>query len=251
MLKRGSSGPDVAALQKQLGIPADGDYGPRTEAAVKAFQARSGLVADGEAGPATLAALAPAKSLTDDDLAGAAEVLGASLSAVKAVTEVESKGSGFLPDGRPAILFERHIMHRRIGLIGRDAGLLSEYLGNVINATPGGYVGGRAEHDRLHLARQIDPTCAAESASWGLFQIMGFHWQALGYESAVEFERLMCESEARQLEAFVRFVVINPKIHMALRKNDWLAFAAGYNGPAFAKNQYDTRLAAAFKKHGG
>ena len=93
--------------------------------------------------------------------------------------------------------------------------------------------------------------CAIESASWGLFQIMGFHWQTLGYESAADFERLMCESEGRQLEAFVRFVIVNPAIHMALRKGDWTAFAKGYNGPAYAKNQYDIRLAAAFKKHGG
>ena len=49
----------------------------------------------------------------------------------------------------------------------------------------------------------------------------------------------------------MRFVIVNPAIHMALRKGDWAAFAKGYNGPAYVKNQYDIRLAAAFKKHGG
>ena len=31
----------------------------------------------------------------------------------------------------------------------------------------------------------------------------------------------------------------------ALRRHDWTAFARGYNGPDFAKNDYDTRLKAA------
>lgn len=53
----GDSGSGVARLQEQLGIVADGVYGPRTEAAVYTFQVRSGLLADGVAGPQTLSAL--------------------------------------------------------------------------------------------------------------------------------------------------------------------------------------------------
>ncbi len=32
----------------------------------------------------------------------------------------------------------------------------------------------------------------------------------------------------------------------ALQKRDWRNFARRYNGPAFARNQYDCRMAAAF-----
>jgi len=71
MLKRGSSGPEVSALQSQLGIPADGVFGPGTEAAVRAFQVQHGLTPDGIAGPSTLAALVPEKSLTAEDFEGA------------------------------------------------------------------------------------------------------------------------------------------------------------------------------------
>jgi peptidoglycan hydrolase-like protein with peptidoglycan-binding domain len=48
----GASG-SVARLQRALGVPADGDFGPETEAAVRAFQARHGLTVDGVVGPAT------------------------------------------------------------------------------------------------------------------------------------------------------------------------------------------------------
>lgn len=56
-LRRGSSGPDVVDLQEALGITADGDFGPKTEAAVKEFQAQNGLVADGIVGTKTWAEL--------------------------------------------------------------------------------------------------------------------------------------------------------------------------------------------------
>jgi peptidoglycan hydrolase-like protein with peptidoglycan-binding domain len=47
----------VSAIQRALGIAADGVYGPQTRAAVRRFQRREGLAVDGVAGPATLAAL--------------------------------------------------------------------------------------------------------------------------------------------------------------------------------------------------
>lgn len=57
-LRPGSShGSEVTALQRELGVTADGIYGPRTTAAVEDVQRREDLAVDGIAGPDTLGAL--------------------------------------------------------------------------------------------------------------------------------------------------------------------------------------------------
>ena len=53
-LRRGSKGDEVKKMQTKLGLAADGDFGPGTEAALKKWQAENGLTADGVAGPKTL-----------------------------------------------------------------------------------------------------------------------------------------------------------------------------------------------------
>jgi cell wall-associated NlpC family hydrolase len=57
MLHKGSRGRAVAALQRALGITADGAFGPQTRHAVRAYQRAHGLEVDGVAGPETLGAL--------------------------------------------------------------------------------------------------------------------------------------------------------------------------------------------------
>jgi hypothetical protein len=52
-----AAGYDVRALQRKLGVTADGVFGPKTRRALKRFQRRHGLVADGVVGPQTLRAL--------------------------------------------------------------------------------------------------------------------------------------------------------------------------------------------------
>ena len=56
-LRKGSKGDEVKKMQAKLGLAADGDFGPGTEAALKKWQAENGLTADGVAGPKTLAKL--------------------------------------------------------------------------------------------------------------------------------------------------------------------------------------------------
>lgn len=247
----------VQQLQKALnergaGLFVDGHFGDDTEQAVRNYQQRMGLVVDGVAGTKTLATLAgqdTGRLLKQKDLALAAERLGVPLASVLAINSVESKGSGFLSNGKPVILFERHVMYDQLlinGLSALETDELAARYPGVINARPGGYAGGTAEHQRLATARQIHDTAALESASWGLFQIMGYHWRRLGYSSVQDFAQRMATSEAEQLEAFVRFIEADPVLHKALRDRKWALVAKLFNGPAYAKNLYDVKLARAF-----
>jgi hypothetical protein len=52
-IRRGDKGDLVRALQQKLGLPVDGDFGPKTEAAVREFQRSNDLVPDGIVGPKT------------------------------------------------------------------------------------------------------------------------------------------------------------------------------------------------------
>lgn len=264
----GDKGQDVRALQhalKKTGIDLliDGDFGEKTEQAVMAYQRSIGLVVDGIAGPKTLAALAGADCsclLKESDLIRAADRLGAELASIKAVNEVESRGSGFFAPGKPAILYERHIMYRELRnasgstdgdpeSFDREVNHLVATQPNLVNPRPGGYSGGMAEHQRLARAKLIDTEAAISSCSWGAFQIMGFHAARLGYPSAQAYADAMKVSEGNQLDAFVRFIEADPALHKALKARQWAKFARIYNGPAYARNLYDVKLARAYARH--
>jgi putative chitinase len=55
LLKRGDNNENVKKLQQKLGLEPVGNYGPKTEDAVKAFQSKNGLPADGIVGTGTWA----------------------------------------------------------------------------------------------------------------------------------------------------------------------------------------------------
>ena len=259
-MRKGDSGTDVRTLQQFLAalgyaVEPDGWYGEATEAAVRQFQKSAGLVGDGIAGDKTMQTLRgqgkPGHLLSQGAIDAAAERLGVPVAAIHAVNEVESRGSGFLENDKPAILFERHVMYQRLEKAGQPAADLAERYPNLVNPKRGGYAGGTAEHGRLSNAILIDRQCALESASWGLFQIMGYHWHALGYDSADDFVDAMQSGEDAQLDAFVRFIEADPDLHKALKGRKWVDFAKRYNGAAYKENLYDVKLARAYESHAG
>ncbi|KVU55413.1 N-acetylmuramidase domain-containing protein [Burkholderia cepacia] len=262
ILRFNDRGAEVGLLQQRLvraGYALDVShlYDEATEQAVKALQAAAGIVVDGIAGPNTYAVLSAGqrdrKHLTEADIARAADKLGVSPACVRAVNEVESRGSGFLADGRPVILFERHVMYRQLveSIGANDAVHYSLLFSNVVNQKPGGYQGGSAEYVRLDTAARIHAASAYESASWGAFQVMGYHWKRLGYASIDEFVARMETSEGDQLDGFVRFVAADSSLLSALKNRKWAAFAKGYNGPDYARNLYDAKLAQAYERYAG
>lgn len=172
--------------------------------------------------------------------------------AVKAVASVESNGSGLIKDNQgnliPKILFERHIMFQRLRDFTpiKSADMAAKYP-DIVNPKAGGYKGGLSEHERLQRAVLIDRTTALESASWGAFQIMGYHWKVLGYASIQAFVNDMY-TEQGQLDAFVKFIKADGRLVKALKEKDWTTFARIFNGPAYKTNNYDVKMKDAYEK---
>jgi len=183
-----------------------------------------------------------ATPLDSDSLSMVLEQLAVGAAELWAILSVETRGCGFLPDRRPAILFERHVFHQLTN--GKfDANE------DISNPLPGGYgAGGANQYLRLQKAMSLDILAALKSTSWGLGQIMGFNYAAAGFTSVETMVEAMSESEGNQLVAMVG-PMLQHGWAAALRAHDWSTFARGYNGPAFAQNKYDTRLSGAYQKY--
>lgn len=190
---------------------------------------------------AALTFIGPGCPLSDAGMDRVCETLGVTESEVWAVLTVETRAFGFLPDRRPLILFERHVFHRLTK--GRHGAAHAD----VSSATPGGYVGGAAEYERLGRALALDRAAALESASWGIGQVMGFNCRPAGFASAEAMVTAAIADEDAQLLAMAAFVRAKG-LAGALQRRNWVSFARGYNGADFKKNEYDTRLAAAHAK---
>ena len=77
---------------------------------------------------------------------------------------------------------------------------------------------------------------------------MGDNCRAAGHTSVREFVVALTQTEAAHLDAFVAFVSSDKAMAEALRKKDWATFARRYNGPGYAKNNYDTKLKSAYDR---
>lgn len=261
---------DVAKMQQLLKnwgyqINVTGLFDTVSDALIKDYQAKKVLGVDGIVGPKTWEALSkpvtkmaamakpevPLRKLTEDDYARAAKMLNVPVAAVKAVKEVESgRTSGFSAPEAPVILFEGHIFWKQLKAQGIDPNKYVRNYNDIVyqSWTTKFYKSGLAEYNRLTRAQSINNTAALCSASWGLFQIMGFNYNLCGCADVLEFVKKMMESEGSQLDLFVKFILAN-KWDSYLRKQDWAGFARRYNGPQYAQNKYDKKLLAAYNKY--
>lgn len=246
-VKSGTSDPDVLYLQRFLGLTPDGDFGPKTDAALKAWQESNGLTPDGVAGPKTwdLIMSKTRAKICESDWQKLAEKLGCEVNVLKAIKQVETGSIGpFDASGRPTILFEAHLFWRNLVGLGKNpvsyaashCGILSKSWNKAL------YKGGIREWDRLREAWGISPLAAAKSASYGFPQILGQN-----FKDTMGFVADCYMSEVKQLEFFGRFLEGNG-FGPYLKAKNWQGIAVKYNGRSQALNKYDQKLAAAYAK---
>jgi len=126
-LSVGSSGPNVAALQKKLGEAGfatgetDGNFGKGTQSAVMAFQKSKNLSIDGVVGPATASALGL------DASKGAAEAPKASANAATAGTASAGRDGASAVKDNIAIATDPWILHFEVDTKD-DAGKAVHYI---------------------------------------------------------------------------------------------------------------------------
>ncbi|HEU4901189.1 MAG TPA: N-acetylmuramidase family protein [Flavisolibacter sp.] len=188
------------------------------------------------------------------DWISAAQTLGCSVAAIKAVAEVEGGGVGFSSVNghvQPIILFEPHVFWRELKKRGIDPAKHTAGNGDILYEKWGTrpYPSGQVlRYAQLDKAARINRDAALCSASWGKFQIMGYHWQSCGCVSLQDFINAMYRDEASHLRCFVHLVK-SWGLADELKRKDWTAFARAYNGASYAVHGYHRKLAAAYDKY--
>lgn len=144
----------------------------------------------------------------------------------------------------PLIRFEGHYFDKRLSPAdqaqARALKLSSPKAGAIRNPATQA-----ARWKLLQQATQINRDAAYESTSWGIGQVMGANWHWLGYASVSDMVDTVCSSVQQQIELMSRFLIYS-NLRDALNNHDWQKIAYNYNGPLYAKNQYDRKLAQTY-----
>ena len=209
--------------------------------------------------------------ITEAEWEELAEELSCEANAVKAVTQVEAGGKGgFDAANRPVILFERHQFSKYsarkfdndypfisskkpyLRIRGKDRKIIPEReiefksLKKKSQLATSNYYppDSNSNYIRLSKAYLLDKTAALKSASWGMFQVMGFNHATCGFNSVDAFVAAMATSEKEQVRAFATFIKSNKKLAKAIKEKDWLTFAINYNGAQ--QEGYDVQMKKAY-----
>lgn len=175
-----------------------------------------------------------------------------------AIVEVESNGRVYATVGgsrMPVILFEPHILYRRTDGPARDElvrlGLASARQNSRLYPATQTARWQQIRDAAEVLVRHGHPAVAAfESASYGVGQVMGYHWQSLGYASFDEFYERMLTGVDGQIEIMLQYIVAN-YLDDELREGRWPAFFRGYNGPDWERLGYGRKVEEALVRYGG
>lgn len=183
------------------------------------------------------------KLVTDEEIKRLAESAGLTWAQLKAFIEVESPGRGFVGD-RLLIQFEP-VWFRRFEPYAPSG----KWSVNKVDVQS-------REWAAFNDAWKINPESAMKSTSIGLPQIMGFHYERLGYPNVGAMWDSFKSGECDQVAALVRFITTDARLYNALHAQDWHQVASIYNGAAYremakkwGREPYDISLRKAYKKY--
>jgi hypothetical protein len=178
--------------------------------------------------------------LTTDQIIALAQKHDYDPAMLKAIIAVESGGIGFSKiTGRIIIQFEPLWFKREC----------SEWRQHSANHTwfNNGVGNQDIEWRAFDDAFKIDPDAAMKSTSIGMMQVMGFHYDSLGFKTVGEMWDYAKESEANQVDLAIRFIKSNPKLDQAVKDKNCALIAYYYNGSEYEKYNYDKRLSQELK----
>ena len=166
-----------------------------------------------------------------------------------AVALVETNAVAFAQVGdrrEPLIRFEGHYFDQLLSeparRRARAAGLSDPRAGRIRNPASQS-----ARWQLFEAAAAINAAAAAASVSWGLCQVMGSHWKALGYADAAALAAAARASAEGQFEIAARFLAAG-RLADRLVSGDVAGFSRRYNGPAYRRNRYDEKITSALRQ---
>ena len=172
------------------------------------------------------------------------EYLGIDLASAIAVIAVESGGKGF-DEGKVLIRFENHLFYKYWGkenekvffehfTFNNDKRWLGhKFRKNKRDDWQTFHGDQDKEHEVLKFARKLDKNAAYMSISMGLAQILGSNSKIIGYESAED----MYDNFSKDIRYHILglFDFLSPRMVKYLKNNEFVNFAAYYNGKGQAR----------------
>lgn len=164
--------------------------------------------------------------------------------ALAAFIDVESGGKGFNDDGRLIIQFEPSWFRKH-----EPYAPSGKWSVNKVDVQS-------KEWLAFNDAFAINPESAMKSTSIGLGQVMGYHYERLGYSTVGEMWDDAKKGEDRQIFQMAEFINTDRILYDALKRKDWHTVAVRYNGARYkemakkwGREPYNISMQKAYDKY--
>ncbi len=157
---------------------------------------------------------APDKKLSNNDIVFLAGQYTIDPLLLEAFIKTSFSGDGFLDDGRPGIVFHRHLFWKYLSPFYRSVYNRRKFKAlavknpDILHKEPDKQLPTNliAEHDKLNKALKINKEAAILSASWGKFALAGENFKAAGFSTVDDFVSAHEKNEQEHLKAFLRYL---------------------------------------------